>query len=372
MSRPLTILLAAGGTGGHVFPALAAAEALRAKGHRAVLATDARGKRFDDAVETAQVMSGNFAGGPLAKLKGGLAILRGVVQASALLRRTDADVVVGFGGFPSLPTMIAALLLRRPTVLHEQNAVLGRVNRLFARRVDRIATAFPDVVGASAGRTTLVGNPVRAAVAGAPAYRAPAVGEEFQLLVFGGSQGARVFSDAVPAAVGQLPDDLHARLAIVQQCRPEDLDRVAAAYRASGTRAETKTFFDDMPARYAAAHAVIARAGASTVAELAAVGRPALLVPFAAAMDDHQTANARALVDAGAADVIAERDASPKAIAAWLADVISRPERLGEMASRATTVGQPNAAEALAGLIEQIGADRRAASGVRLARGIAA
>jgi len=374
MSRRPTVILAAGGTGGHVFPALAAAEALSARGWRVVVATDGRGRRFEGAAETAAISAGGLSGGPVAKALDAVRIGRGVLQAAALLLRTRADVVVGFGGYPSLPTVLAARLLRRPIVLHDQNAILGRVNRLLARRADRVATAFPDAKGAPAGRTVVVGNPVRADIAavGEAGYAPPASGEPAELLVFGGSQGARVLSDVVPAAVAALSDGLKARIRIVQQCRPEDIDRVAAAYRDAGLSAELQTFFDDMPARLARAHLVVARAGASTVAELAVAGRPALLIPYAAAMDDHQTANARALVAAGAAWLIAERDATAASVAAALEAAFADPAGLAAAASAARGLARPGAAAALADLVEDVAGAGRPVDGARLAGGIVA
>ncbi len=263
MTRRLTIILAAGGTGGHVFPALAAAEALRARGCRVIVATDGRGKRFEGDFETATIKAGALSGGLLRKTADAVRIGAGVLQAVQLILASRADAVVGFGGYPSLPTMLAAWLLRRPTALHEQNAVLGRVNRLLAHRVDRVATAFPNAKGAPAGRTILVGNPVRAAIAAIAAtpYTPPASNSDIHLLIVGGSQGARVMSDVLPGAVALLPAEIRHRLRLVQQCRPEDMERVAAAYRAALQPAELKCFFDDMPARRAAAPRLVAPAG---------------------------------------------------------------------------------------------------------------
>lgn len=372
MSRRTTIVLAAGGTGGHVFPANAAAAALARRGHRVVLASDGRGQRFEGDVEIARIAAASLGGGLLAKLGGACKIGVGVLQAMKLLISTRADVVVGFGGYPSLPTVLAALLLRRPVALHDQNAVLGRVNRLFAGRAKRIATAFPAVAGAPAERSTLVGNPVRAeilAIGGTP-YRPTA--DRLDLLVFGGSQGARILSDLLPAAVARLPEPMRARLNVVQQCRPEDIDRVGAAYDEIGQDAELKSFFDDMPARLTRARLVVARAGASTVAELAAAGRPAILIPFAAAMDDHQTANAEALVAAGAAWRLDEAEATPERLAALLADILADDERLTAAAEAARGVARPDAADALADLIEDIAAREGRTSTARLAGGMAA
>lgn len=360
MTRRLTIVLAAGGTGGHVFPAIAAAEALSRRGHKVAVATDGRGARFEGDLSTIRIPAASLAGGPVAKLAGAARIGLGVVRATFALLRLRADAVVGFGGYPSLPTMLAAIALRRPTLLHEQNAVLGRVNRLLARRVARIAAAFAAPKGAPTDRIALVGNPVRQAVAdvgGAP-YQAPDANGPVNLLIFGGSQGARVLSEVLPDALARLPEDLRRRLLVVQQCRPEDLESVKAAYAEAGIAAELATFFDDMPRRLGAAHLVVARAGASTVAELAAAGRPSLLIPFAAAMDDHQTANAAALVDAGAAWRVAETEATPERVADQVQSMLADPDALRQAAAAALGAARPNAAELLADLIETT-VDRR-------------
>lgn len=374
MSDRLTFILAAGGTGGHVFPAVAVAETLIARGHRVVVATDKRGARFEGDVETVRIAAGGLGGGVGAKLKDAMLIAVGTLQAARLILGRRADAVIGFGGYPSLPTMLAAMLLRRPTLIHEQNAVLGRVNRLIARRVKVVATAVPNVVGAPADRVRVVGNPVRQAVAavGETPYAAPKADGLIDLLIFGGSQGARVLSDVTPAAIARLPETLRKRLAIAQQCRPEDLDRVRAAYDAAGLDADLQTFFADMPARLERTHLIVARAGASTVAEVTAAGRPALLIPFAGAMDDHQTANASALVDAGAAIRIAEADATPETVAAALEDLLSDSGRLALAADAARGLGKPQAAETLADLIEATARARRDVGQNRTPKGIAA
>lgn len=374
MTGCLTIILAAGGTGGHVFPAVAVAEALTARGHKVVVATDKRGARFEGDIETVRIAAGGLGGSMFAKLRDAVAIGIGAIQAGKLILGRRAHVVIGFGGYPSLPTMLAAILLRRPTLIHEQNAVLGRVNRLIASRVGRIATAVPTVKGAPAGAVSFVGNPVRQTVAdvGQSGYAAPAPAGRINLLVFGGSQGARVLSDVVPAAIAQLPEDLRARLDIAQQCRPEDIDRVGDAYRSANLGADLQTFFGDMPARLAAAHLVVARSGASTVAELAAAGRPALLIPFAGAMDDHQTANAEALVAAGAAVRIAEADATPETVASALLSLLTDSGRLHDAAAAARAIARPDAAESLADLIEATAQSRNAPRQNRPAEGIAA
>ena len=365
-----TVLFAAGGTGGHVFPALALAEAMTARGWRVVVATDNRGKRFEGAAETRLVAASSLSGGVGAKLKGTFKLLHGVMQAWALIRSDRPDVVVGFGGFPSLPALLAAFVLRRPVVLHEQNAVLGRVNRLFAKRACAVAVAFERVKGADGAALRLTGNPVRAAIRTVRPYAAPE--NVVRLLVTGGSQGARVLSDAIPGAVASLPEALRARIEIAQQCRPEDLERVAAAYRDAGVAAETSTFFDDMAGRLAKAHLVIGRAGASTVAELAVSGRPSLLIPFAAAMDDHQTANAMALVEAGGAWTVPESEATPERLRDMLAAILGNSAGLTDAALAAKASAPADAAAALADLVEDVAQPRSSRAQGQAVRGMLA
>jgi UDP-N-acetylglucosamine--N-acetylmuramyl-(pentapeptide) pyrophosphoryl-undecaprenol N-acetylglucosamine transferase len=354
MSKPLTIVLAAGGTGGHMFPAIAVGDALKARGHRVIAATDGRGQRFGSGIETENVVAGGIAGGIAGKLKGLTKIGLGTAQAMRMLRRRKADVIVGFGGYPSLPTMLAALALRKRTVIHDQNAVLGRANRMLAGRVNRIATSFPSVKGAPEGSVMLTGNPVRSEIVaiGATPFAAPGDGDAINILIFGGSQGARIFSDVLPEAVQALPDDLRGRIQIVQQARPEDLERVQAVYTEAGQQAEVASFFDDMPERLRSAHLVIARSGASTVAELAAAGRPSILIPYAAALDDHQTANASALVDVGGAWHLTEANMTSDALAALIAEALSTPSALAKAATAALNAARTNAADALADVIE--------------------
>ena len=357
MDRP--ILLAAGGTGGHMFPAEALAAALLERGRRVVLVTDRRGGGFGDrlpAVEVRRIRAGGLAGrGLVARAQGLAALGLGYVEARRILRESAPALAVGFGGYASVPTMIAASHAGVALLLHEQNAVMGRANRLLAGRAARIATAFPTVAGLGAtekSKTVLVGNPIRPAIAalGARPYVAPAPQGELRILLVGGSQGARVFSDLVPEAIAALEPAARARIRLVQQCRPEDLARVAEAYRRLGFTAELAPFFADMPERLAAAHLVIARAGASTVSELAAAGRPALLVPYRFATDDHQTANARALGAAGAAWVLPEAGLAATELADRLAALLAEPARLADAAARARALGRPDAAERLADL----------------------
>ncbi len=296
-----------------MFPAQALAERLLAQGWRVTLSTDQRGARyaggFPDAVDRRVVSAATTArGGLAAKLAAPFKVGAGIGRALSDLRHDRPAVVVGFGGYPTIPAMAAALALRIPRMIHEQNGVMGRVNRLFAGRVTKVAcgTWPTDLPAGITGAH--VGNPVRQAVldrAGA-AYVAPTPDSPLNLLVIGGSQGARVLSQVVPAAVAALPDALRARLRVSHQARAEDADAVTAAYAEAGVSAEVRPFFDDVPQRLADCHLVVSRAGASSLADITVIGRPAILIPFAAATGDHQSANARALADAGGAVVIPE------------------------------------------------------------------
>jgi UDP-N-acetylglucosamine--N-acetylmuramyl-(pentapeptide) pyrophosphoryl-undecaprenol N-acetylglucosamine transferase len=362
MTRP--ILLAAGGTGGHMFPAEALATELAARGHRLALITDRRGGAFGDgAVATYRIAAAGIGGSLLARLRGGTALALGMLQARRLVRRLAPAAAVGFGGYPSVPTMLAASWAGVPSMLHEQNAVLGRANRLLAPRVDYIATSFATVQGVSAAdrdKVVQTGNPVRAAIAALAdePYQAPTGDERMRILVLGGSQGASVFSDVVPAGVAELPRELQRRLEIVQQCRPEDLEVAQRAYTKSSVTAELATFFDDVPARLAAAHLVICRAGASTVSEISAAGRPAILVPYPHATDDHQTANACALDKSGGAWLTPQDAFTPAALATRLEAFLTLQATLGKAAACVRRVGQPNAARQLADLVETLLRDK--------------
>lgn len=350
------LVMAAGGTGGHMFPAQALAEAMLAKGWRVTLSTDERGARytggFPPAVRVEQVPSATFArGGLAAKLGVPLRIVKGISAALRAFRGDRPAVVVGFGGYPSIPALSAATLLRLPRLIHEQNGVLGQVNTRFARRVNAVACGtWPTVLPAGVtGEAT--GNPVRAAIralAGAP-YPGGA-----EVLVIGGSQGARILSDVVPAAMAALPDAVKAGLRVAQQARPEDQERVVAAYAAAGIAAEVQPFFTDVPERLARAALVISRSGASSVADIACVGRPAILIPFAAAAQDHQTANAKGLQEAGAAVVIAESALDPAALSGHIAAILSDPDRARGMAKAAAAQGRPDATERLVTLVTAI------------------
>jgi len=348
------IVVAAGGTGGHLFPAEALAAELVRRGHRVALMTDKRGAAMSafPAGEIFALRGAGIAGrGVLRAGSAALALAAGAVQARGILARLGAAAVVGFGGYPSVAPVLASRTLRpRPAVvLHEQNAVLGRANRQLARFADRLALGMADTRRVPAAITaTYTGNPVRPAVlalAGRP-YAAPAPDAPVHLLVTGGSQGARVFSDAVPAAVALLPPALLARLRVTQQCRTEDLDRVRAAYAAAGVDAELSAFFTDLPARLAATDLMIGRAGASTVAELCAIGRPGLLVPLPGAIDGHQAFNAAA---SGARVLDQAAAQNPAALADAIASALADPAPL---AAAIAAHGRTDAAACLADLVE--------------------
>lgn len=351
------VVLASGGTGGHLFPAEALASALLARGHRVALVTDKRGQAFADRlpdVALHRIAAGRLDAGLIGKAMGVAEMVLGTLAAGTLLGRLQPAVAVGFGGYPSVPTMLAAARRRIATVLHEQNALMGRANRLLAPRVSQIATSFPHVEGlkpADAARITFTGNPVRPEIGKLRELPYPAPTGTINLLVTGGSQGARILSDVIPDALAKLPAALKSRMALMQQARPEDIERVRETHRRSGIAAEVAPFFRDLPERLGRAHLVIARAGASTVAELCVAGRPAILIPYAAAADDHQTVNARALGDAGAAWVMPERDFTPDALAGKLEALLNAPDSLVAAAVAAHRLGMPDAASRLADLV---------------------
>jgi UDP-N-acetylglucosamine--N-acetylmuramyl-(pentapeptide) pyrophosphoryl-undecaprenol N-acetylglucosamine transferase len=362
MSRGV-ILLAAGGTGGHLFPAEALAHELAERGWSVHLATDDRAERFSSHFPAASIhpiRSATFASkNPIALAGAFWKIWRGVRQASGVIARIEPDAVVGFGGYPTIPPLYAATRRKVPTLIHEQNAVMGRANRALASRVDAIAGGFlPQDQSAAGAKTVTTGNPVRPAVieaAKAP-YLASIGDEPFRLLVFGGSQGAQFFSDAVPAGVKLLSDRQRERLVVTQQARADDVARVKAAYAELGVAAEVSPFFTDMAQRMGAAHLVISRSGASTVSEIAVIGRPALLVPYPYALDHDQAANAAALAAAGGAEVHPQSTLSAERIAALVGELMDDPERLSTMAAAAKSAGKPDAARLLADLTEAIAA----------------
>lgn len=363
------VMLAAGGTGGHLFPAYALAEELARRGHPVELATDMRGDRYGTGFPARAIHQL-----PAATLKGSAAmdvartavtLAQGVAAAVSLLGKIQPHVVVGFGGYPSFAPILAARLRGIPTALHEQNAVLGRANRMLARRVTAIATSFERVKyldGNLTGKARFTGNPVRSQVIAAAraVYDPPMPGGPLRLVVFGGSQGARIFADMVPPAITALPLGIKASLQLVQQAREEDMERVGAAYAAMGIRAELAPFFRDLPDRLATAHLVIGRAGASTVAELAVLGRPALLVPLPHAVDNDQLQNAQRFAEAGAAECIEQRDLTAERLARDITRLFEQPMVLDRMARAAQAQGKPDAVARLADLVEDLIARRTA------------
>lgn len=361
MSKPLA-LLAAGGTGGHVFPAEALAAELINRGWRLGLVTDKRGQNYGGTLgtlETFRISAGGIAGrGLVARARAVLELGFGVLQARAILKKERPAVVVGFGGYASVPTMVAAASLGLPTIIHEQNGVLGRANRLLASKARAIAISYPQIAHVAESckaKLRHTGMPVRTAVQALGAAPYPALDENdpINLVVLGGSQGAKVLSEVVPAALSSLPAELQARIHVSQQCRPEDLEQVRAAYAASPITATLDSFFADIPQRLAAAHLVIARSGASTMAELTTLGRPAILVPYPYAIDDHQTANARALDEAGGGWLMPQTGFTAPALAARLQSLFAQAETLARAAQCAKNSGRPDAAARLADLVAE-------------------
>lgn len=356
------ILLSAGGTGGHLFPAEALAHELIARGHSVHLATDDRAGRFTqnfpgEAVHT--IRSATFASkNPIAMAKTLWTLWQGFRQAGALVRRIRPDVVIGFGGYPTVPPLMAAIRSGRPTIVHEQNAVMGRANKFLGNRVDRIAAGIPQT-GADeriAKKLVVTGNPVRQPVlmAAETSYEPSRSDGPFRLVVFGGSQGAQFFSEVLPKAVEQLPEPLKKRLKITQQARENDAGQVEAFYQAVGIEAEVSKFFTDMAQRIGDAHLVVSRSGASTVSEIAVIGRPAVLVPYPYALDHDQAANAARLEAEDGAMVVRQADLTPEKLAGIIVDLADNPDRAASMAAAAKRTGVPNAASLLADLVESM------------------
>ncbi|MFC3102071.1 undecaprenyldiphospho-muramoylpentapeptide beta-N-acetylglucosaminyltransferase [Altererythrobacter lauratis] len=379
-------VLAAGGTGGHLTPAFALAAELAARGHHVALVTDDRGAAIPgkpDFLPAHILPAGRFGKNPLGWIGAIRAVLEGRRMARRLNETFRPSAVVGFGGYPALPALLGALADGIPAIIHEQNAVLGRVNRLLAGRVNAIATAYPDVARLKAKfapKVHLVGNPVRPEVLELRDREYPPFTAEglFRVLVTGGSQGARVLSEVVPDGLAMLPPALRSRLQVTQQCRPEDLEAVRARYASHGIPAELGTYFEDMQARLADTHLFIGRAGASTIAELTAVGRPAILVPLPIATDDHQAANVREMVKAGGARSIRQTGFTAPELAKQIQAIAQSPAALANAAHAAWNCGRPKAASDLADLVESFGAApiqdviRVGASPARSADGVAA
>ncbi|WP_156677875.1 undecaprenyldiphospho-muramoylpentapeptide beta-N-acetylglucosaminyltransferase [Sphingomonas profundi] len=356
-------VLAAGGTGGHMIPAHALAAELMRRGHRVALVTDERGARFPGlfgGVQTHILPAGRLEGGPIGWLRAARAIHAGREMARQLYRTFEPSAVIGFGGYPALPALLAALKQGIPTALHEQNAVLGRTNRLLARRVDAIATGFSGVERLAARlepKVRVVGNPVRDEITALRDQPFPPITEEgaFRILVTGGSQGASILSEVVPEGLGLMPVTFRRRMQVTQQCRPEDIETVRAKYAGLGIPADLATYLPDLPERLGWSHLVIGRAGASTIAELTVAGRPAILIPYPAATDDHQTANAREMVAAGGARLIRQPRFTPTELAKQMQKLALEPGALQNAAKRAWSVGRPDAARDLADVVEGLG-----------------
>ncbi len=363
------LIIAAGGTGGHMVPAHVLGQEMTARGYAVTLITDDRGLRYPglfDGCPRHVVDSGSLSGiNPVGWLKALISIRKGRAAAKAIYRRERPVAVIGFGGYPTLPALLGAFAASVPTIIHDSNTVLGRVNRMLADRVNVIATAFPNirrVPKRQGGKVTLVGNPVRAEIVALRDLPYPATDGELRLLIIGGSQGATVLSKVVPAAVERLPAALKSRLRVTQQCRPEDLEQVRAAYAAAGVPADLATFLQDMPDRLAMAHLVIARSGASTVSELAVAGRPAIFVPLPTSTDDHQVYNAREMVDAGGAQMILQPEFTPDRVAKAIEQFIASPAVLEAAATAARSTGRPDATARLADIVEALGKRGRAAA----------
>lgn len=370
MTTANLIALAAGGTAGHVYPAVALARVLEARGHNLTLITDKRGGDIKglDTIDVHRVSAGGLAGKSLIKRAAGVAELgMGVFQARALLKRLRPDAVVGFGGYASVPTMVAATIVGTPSAIHEQNAILGRANRLLSSRVDKIALSFeksrslPEGVGA---KTVYTGMPVRPEIADIGMTAATWKGNgPLTILVTGGSQGANILSEVVPASIEALDSDQRARLRVIQQCRAEDLDSVRAKYRALSVEAELATFFSDMPERVKVADLMICRSGASSVAEALAAGKPTILVPYPHAIDDHQAANAHAVAEVGAGWLMDQSIFTPDRLAERLGSLLQNPRLIETAAHAARRVGRADAASRLADMVEGlINGDRRHAA----------
>ena len=354
-------VVAAGGTGGHMFPAQALAEVLTARGWRIALATDERGAQYAANFPSERRIPLSAAtyrtGDVIGMARAAFHIWNGVRQAKAAFARTRPAVVIGFGGYPSLPALIAAQQMKIPTVIHEQNAVLGRVNRFMAPRVRCVACAFPTLEKAKPevkARAAVVGNPVRPEIRALANQHYTSPTEKIHILITGGSQGARLLSDLMPVAIAALPEAIRLRLKVQQQTRAESMEEARRVYADALVDAEVAPFFRDMAGRLGAAHLVVGRAGASTVSEIAVAGKPSVLIPLKIAMDDHQRFNAKLLTDVGAAEVAAEDVLTADVMTKALATLLGHPDRLVRMAAAARSVAKPRAAEALADLVEQI------------------
>ena len=350
------ILLAAGGTGGHMFPAQSLAENLKAKGWKVALMTDARGQKHSGRIPADKIIEVQAASisprKPFQAIKGIFKLAKGIRQAKAFIRNWQPDIVVGFGGYPAFPAMRAAQSLGLPTILHEQNAVLGRVNRVFAAKANHVVSGFERLEKVSSkANIHFLGNPMRAQITDAVPERYDPPTDIINLLCVGGSLGARILSQTLPKVMALLPSELRSRIRVVQQTTESEVETARAVYAELGVGAICETFFSDIEAHLAKAHYIIARAGASSVSEIALMGKPSLLIPLAIAMDDHQTINARSLESHGAADILPESEFTPESVANILQDRLNDSNWLSSAAASARSLGRPNAARDLAQLV---------------------
>lgn len=358
MTTQQPIILAAGGTGGHLYPAEALAEELLRRHHRVIIATDRRGvafRRLDGRAEIVCLRAGTLKGGILGKITGLCNLGLGILQSLRLVQRTKPALVIGFGGYPSFPPVLVAQRLSVPTIIHEQNAILGKANRLLEKSATAIAASLPGTQGISpqsARKVTVTGNPVRKAVAAVRDLPYPVLDRSINILITGGSQGAKIFSDIMPKAAALLPDDIKQRLFIAHQCRESEIEAASNAYAAANVKVEIRAFFDDMPQRLGACHFFIGRSGASTVAEISAVGRPAIFVPLWHT-DRQQYLNADLIAEKGGAWVIEQKDFTPKSLAARIAQLANNPAMLENAAQAAKACGKTDAAQTLADLVER-------------------
>ncbi|MEQ1650469.1 MAG: undecaprenyldiphospho-muramoylpentapeptide beta-N-acetylglucosaminyltransferase, partial [Hyphomicrobiaceae bacterium] len=356
------VMLSAGGTGGHLFPAFALAQELARRNIIVDLITDMRGDRYGHdfpARKVYQVPAATVKGrNPFSLASTGITLARGISAARKILKSVKPHAIIGFGGYPTVPPMLAATMLKIPSALHEQNAVLGRANTMLAKRVTAIATSFESVTGLDAqkAKVRFTGNPVRDIVIAASQipYAPPPTSGPFNILIFGGSQGARFFSDSVPAALATYSPAARALLRVVQQARDEDLERVKQAYAAAGIHSVVEPFFANLPEIIANSHLVIGRAGASTTAELTVIGRPSILVPLPHALDNDQLNNARHLQTSGAAILAEQKDLTTEKLAHEIGLLLENPDRLAVMAAAAKSIGKPDAVTRLANLVEEL------------------
>lgn len=356
------VLISAGGTGGHMFPAAALSKDLLSRGFRVELVTDPRGKRFTESfgsIPITVIQAGTLGAGLLGKVSGVGGLAMGIIQSLRLLDRLKPAVVVGFGGYPSFPAVFAAQRKKIPTIIHEQNAILGRANAALAPRADRIALSMSHIHGLDEGdvpRATVTGNPIREEIAALYSRPYPTVQPDgtLRILIMGGSLGAHVFSDVVPKAFSRLSPAHRARLEVVQQCRPDDLESVRQAYDKIGIKCELHHFINNVPEQLAQAHLVIGRSGASTVAEVTTAGRPAIFVPYPHHEDQQQKINADTVADAGGAWVMTQNGFTEEAVLARVETFLQNPEVLFRAAENARSMGRPDAARRLGNLVTAI------------------